>query len=115
MFRLLRHNRGQSILEYGVILGIVALALGMMQVYLRRGIQAGIKVAADEIGLQQDSVVDYDPVKGKINIQKSLVHSTSSATRQIQHGPGGSRTVNVQEESKASGKSKYWSNWEEKD
>lgn len=112
MFRLLRHNRGQSILEYGVILGIVALALGMMQVYLRRGIQAGIKVAADEIGLQKDSE-EFDPTKG--TIQDSLVRSTSSATRQIQHGPGGSRTVNVQERSESSGQSEYWSNWEEKD
>lgn len=55
--------KAQTILEYVLILGIVAGALGAMQLYFRRGIQAAIKATADEIGLQQDAQ-EIDPQKG---------------------------------------------------
>lgn len=106
----LTHNKGQAIFEYAVILAIVALALGMMQVYLRRGIQAGIKIAADELG-QQEGSVELDPTKG--TTQTSLMSNRSSATRQIQYGQSGSRAVSAQESSQASGETEYWGNWEE--
>jgi len=41
-------RRGQNLIEYGLILSIVAVALLGMQVYFRRGIQSVIKVAADD-------------------------------------------------------------------
>ncbi|GAI08601.1 unnamed protein product, partial [marine sediment metagenome] len=108
----IRHNnRGQAVFEYAIIIGIVVLALGTMQVYLRRGIQAGIKIAADELGRQEDSV-ELDPTKG--TTQSSLAHSSSFARHKTSVGKGGSRRADVQERSETAGQSEYWSNWEEK-
>jgi len=52
--------KAQSILEYIVLVGIIAAALTAMQFYFRRAIQAAVKVAADEIGSQKEGAVDYD-------------------------------------------------------
>lgn len=105
-------KRGQALFEYAVIIGIVVLALGMMQVYVRRGIQAGIKIAADELGRQEDSV-ELDPTQG--TLQSSQTRVLSAATRQTQLNYGGSATVNASEQSEivAPSQSEYWSNWRE--
>jgi len=63
MIRILRNKKAQSILEYAVLLGLAGIALSSMQVYFKRGIQSVIKVAADEVGKQEDSE-DFDPIKG---------------------------------------------------
>jgi hypothetical protein len=48
-----KHSKpGQSILEYTVIIAIVVTALMIMQVYLKRGIQAATKAAADQLSSQ---------------------------------------------------------------
>ena len=103
------NERGQAVFEYAVIIGIVVLALGMMQVYLRRGIQAGIKIAADEIGLQKDSV-ELDPTKG--TTQSSEVQTLTFAEHEISLGEGGRRTKSLDEKSQSTGESRYWSGWE---
>ena len=105
-------KRGQALFEYAVIIGVVVLALGMMQVYVRRGNQAGIKIAADELGRQEDSV-ELDSTKG--TVQSSQVRSLSAATYQRQLNYGGSSTINVNEQNEivAPSQSEYWSNWEE--
>ncbi len=53
---------GQSIMEYVLLIGIIITVLFAMQTYMRRGIQAVIQVAADQIGLQEDA--ETDPEKG---------------------------------------------------
>ncbi|UCB56778.1 MAG: hypothetical protein JSV30_06190 [Candidatus Omnitrophota bacterium] len=106
MGKLISSKRAQAVLEYAVVLGIVALALGMMQVYLMRGIQAGVKIAADEIGLQEDSVelsVELNSAKeldsakefdvAEVNKQRSVVRSESASTHTITHGAGGGQTA----------------------
>lgn len=47
--------KAQSIIEYALLLGIIGLALGAMQLYFKRGIQAAIKVSADQLGSQEGS------------------------------------------------------------
>ncbi len=49
----LSHSTGQSLVEYSIILAIVGAALMGMQMYMKRGIQAAIKVSADQLGPQQ--------------------------------------------------------------
>lgn len=56
MLKEKRNSLGQSMGEYVVLIGIVTLALITMQTYMKRGIQAGIKIAADELGRQEDAV-----------------------------------------------------------
>lgn len=51
-----KKNSGQNLMEYGLILGVVAVALITMQTYFKRGIQSVIKVVADDYGPQGDPV-----------------------------------------------------------
>lgn len=41
-------NQGQNLIEYGLILGIVTVALLGMQAYFKRGVQSVVKVATDD-------------------------------------------------------------------
>jgi len=52
MFSLYKHKRGQSTLEYAVIIAVVVGALLAIQVYVKRGVQGRLKQAADDIGEQ---------------------------------------------------------------
>ena len=44
-----RSLRGQSIVEYLLVFGVVAAAITGMMVYAKRGVQAGLKAAADDL------------------------------------------------------------------
>lgn len=55
-----RHNKAQSLIEYGFILSIVAFALLSMQVYFKRGVQSVVKVVADDFGAQGEHVNDIE-------------------------------------------------------
>lgn len=55
MFIQLNKRRGQSTLEYGVLIAIVAGALIAIQLYLKRSMEGKSKKAADEIGDQYDA------------------------------------------------------------
>ena len=46
--------KAQSIMEYTIVIGLVGVAVLGMITYGKRGIQVAIKVAADEIGRQED-------------------------------------------------------------
>jgi Flp pilus assembly pilin Flp len=48
------YSAAQSVLEYAVILALVAVALTIMQLYFKRGVQSAIKFAADQVGTQED-------------------------------------------------------------
>lgn len=45
-------KRGQSTLEYAVLIVVIIAALIAMQVYLKRGIQGRMKESSDQIGEQ---------------------------------------------------------------
>ena len=46
---------GQSILEYAMLIAVVAGALLTMQIYMNRGMQGRMREAADEVGQQFDA------------------------------------------------------------
>ena len=48
--------RGQSIVEYVLVVMVVSAAVMAMQTYARRGIQASVKVAADRLSPFPDDV-----------------------------------------------------------
>ena len=54
MFKFLKKKktRGQSTLEYAVLIIIVIGALLSIQIYIKRGVQGRLKSAADDIGEQ---------------------------------------------------------------
>ncbi len=68
MFKFLRKMKGQSTLEYAVLVIIVIGALLSIQIYIKRGIQGRMRSAADDIGDQYSA--------GNTNVTKTVsVHS----------------------------------------
>ena len=47
-------NNAQSMMEYILVIGLVSVTVLGMSTYGRRGIQVAIKLAADQIGRQED-------------------------------------------------------------
>jgi Flp pilus assembly pilin Flp len=52
MFRLLKTKKGQSTLEYAILVVVIIMALIAIQAYLKRGIQGRMRDSADQIGEQ---------------------------------------------------------------
>lgn len=67
-----RREKGQSTLEYAVLIIIIIGALLSIQVYIKRGIQGRLKSSADEVGDQ------FSP--GNMNVVTRT--STTSRTNQ---------------------------------
>lgn len=71
MFKFLRKIKGQSTLEYAVLIIIVIGALLSIQVYIKRGVQGRLKSATDDIGDQ------YSP--GNSNIRRVVTTISNTA------------------------------------
>ena len=52
MLQYFNQRRGQSTLEYAVLIVVIIGALLTLQVYIKRGVQGRLKSAADDIGDQ---------------------------------------------------------------
>jgi cytoskeletal protein RodZ len=72
-----RRKKGQSTLEYAILIIIIVGALLSIQVYIKRGVQGRLKSAADDIGDQ------FSP--GNTNVTKTVTTS-SSTSDQFQGG-----------------------------
>ncbi len=70
-------KKGQSTLEYAILIIIIIGALLSIQVYIKRGIQGRLKSAADDIGEQ------FDP--GNTNVIK-VVSSSGRTTESFMAG-----------------------------
>ena len=93
--------RGQSLAEYAILLGIVAAAAVTMQVYARRGLQAGLKAAADQLG---DQAVGLQQETGKkVRLQESAIKVERDHRRQIQERLGGGVQVQTAEHTRTRG------------
>jgi uncharacterized protein (UPF0333 family) len=73
MFKYLnkRRKKGQSTLEYAILIIIIIGALLSVQVYIKRGIQGRLKSATDDIGDQYSD--------GNTNIIQTMTTSSVSA------------------------------------
>ena len=79
-----RRKKGQSTLEYAILIIIIIGALLSIQVYIKRGIQGRLKGAADDIG-DQFSV-------GNTNVVQTM--TTSGRTNEtFRAGVSGSRML----------------------
>ncbi|MBF0479876.1 MAG: hypothetical protein HQL26_10375 [Candidatus Omnitrophica bacterium] len=68
-----KRGKGQSTLEYAILIIIIAAALLSMQAYIKRGISGRMKQSADDIGGQ------FSPGNTKVNkvvTKSSTVHET---------------------------------------
>lgn len=72
MFKFLRKKKtkGQSTLEYAVLIIIVIGALLSIQVYIKRGVQGRLKSATDDIGDQ------YSPGNTNVRMKTHVASNT---------------------------------------
>ena len=79
--KVLSNSQAQSITEFVVIMGIVALALIGMQTYMKRGIQSVIKVSTDELGNQQQAAREIYLGKGTLESSNFTTTTDSKRTK----------------------------------
>lgn len=96
---------GQAIAEYAILLGVVAAALAIMQAYAKRGLQAGIKAAADQVGDQLNGIEwesGYRPsnttLEGQTLDMQSRVETSTHRNLQSHTQLGGIRVTNIQDD-----------------
>ena len=75
MLQYLNQKRGQSTLEYAVLIVVIIGALLTLQVYIKRGVQGRLKSAADDIG---DQYSDGNTNSIKTTLRNSDTQETSS-------------------------------------
>jgi predicted PurR-regulated permease PerM len=67
-------RRGQSILEYTMIVAIIVAVIYYMGTGIKRGVQSLVKVTADQVGNQQNSDQDFnDAQQGFMSGSNSVV------------------------------------------
>ena len=90
MFKFLnnRRRKGQSTLEYAILIIIIMAALLSIQVYIKRGIQGRLKSARDDIGEQ------FSP--GNTNVFKNT-HTFSQSDDSFAGGATKSQLTDVGE------------------
>lgn len=51
---MLGNKRGQSTVEYGLLIAVIVVALLAVNIYLKRGVQGRLRESSDQIGRQFD-------------------------------------------------------------
>lgn len=72
-------KKGQSILEYTILLGAVVLIMFAMGPMIKRGTQSLIKVVADQVGTQQNAEQTFDE---RGHLESSFTSTRGSADKQ---------------------------------
>lgn len=94
---MLRKQKGQSVLEYAMIIAVVVAGLIAMQVYMKRGVQGKLRSSVDDIGAQFDA--------GNTNVTShrsrtgTTVETVSSGVTNVSTGSGGEATTTSGSES----------------
>jgi len=91
----MRARRGQSILEYTIIVGIVVVVLSYMGTGIKRGMQSLVKVTADQVGNQQNADQDFnDAQAGYMNASYTQTQSNiNGQTMQLGYTPASGNAV----------------------
>lgn len=83
--RRTRIRKAQSVIEYAILIGIVASAIMAMQFYIKRGAQGGIKKSVD-ITLGRQYVIDRDyskPLYQRVLSEETKISQDSTNTISI--------------------------------
>lgn len=103
-----RRRGGQAASEYALLLGVITAAMVGMLLYTKRGIQAGVKSAADRLasgaaeqsqqaGMQYESGDRTNKAVAEGSVLERRSATQTSATRNLQYdiGAGGSFTKTI--------------------
>lgn len=79
--RYFRKRKGQSLLEYALILAAIVVAIVFMQTYVRRGLQGRLKGAADDIGEQFGFGGNYNYMINRVSETNETTTNANIVTR----------------------------------
>ena len=88
-------NKGQSTLEYAVLIIIIIGALLSIQVYIKRGIQGRLKSATDDIGDQFSPGNTYVNKHTITNATETTTTNQGTGQRTVLTGQGEFHTENM--------------------
>ena len=72
-------RRGQTILEYTILIGIITVVLYYMVTGIKRGVQSLLKVTADQVGNQQNADQDFNDIQEGYLVQSNGVTNETKA------------------------------------
>ena len=89
----IRKKKGQSILEYAILLGVVVAGLLIMQTFVKRGFEGGLKKSADGMGDQFSggNTSTYDETKMEGN--QTIITEVATGADIEQFGIDSERTL----------------------
>lgn len=107
MLRL--RTRAQNILEYAVVFAIVSAALVTMQLYSKRGIQALVKLATDQMAGQKKGVAEKRVENNArwVIKEEQDINSFSSSTKNVSYPGQGAVVYETEEATSRSGRSSH--------
>lgn len=80
---MFKRIKGQSTLEYALIIAVVVGALLAMQIYMKRGMEGRMRKAADDIGQQFEAEKTY------------VEHTTVRSGKSVEHVNKGVTTIDT--------------------
>lgn len=98
------NKKGQSTLEYAVIIAVIVAALIAMQAYVKRGLQGRLRQASDDIGEQfstsntSTNMTTTITVNSTERILPGNNSTTTTNTRQTQNRTGSETIGNFSQE-----------------
>ena len=82
MFKHILKRKGQNLLEYAILIGVIVAALLATQVYVKRGFSGKLSESADSMGEQfnpETTTYNYTTVTNSNSIE-NLVSGTTTTT-----------------------------------
>lgn len=76
----MNQRKGQSLLEYSILMIIIIAAFLTMQAYIKRGFQGRWKQSVDDMGEQ------YDPIYVNSEIKHRIISEASTEVRAVREG-----------------------------
>jgi len=92
-----RRSKGQSTLEYALIVAVVVGALVAMNVYMKRGLQGRLRESADQIGEQFDA--NNTTINRTTTRTGTTVQTVNAGTTTTHQGDGSGGTTETRTES----------------
>lgn len=89
MFRNFHEKKGQSTLEYGLVIAVIVGALIAMQMYFKRGLQGRYRQSTDDIG---------DQFSPELTTGIRTTNSTVVSTEEVLGGPQPTSKTESQQE-----------------
>lgn len=77
-------KKAQALIEYAMVIVVVSAAFIALNGYMKRGIQAQIRISADELGRQEESE-ELDITKGRLEVSGQRMKSEAPGQRKREY------------------------------